>query len=97
MVSLVSVSSSIGDIGTFSPEGYKFNPSHLDQVGENRDNAREILYSYFQNVGKVSNANLIQNVYAFMKKENIDHSTLKWASSMPQSKINYSKFSLEYS
>ena len=68
MVSLVPVSSSIEDIGTFSPEGYKFDPSHLDQVGENRDNARETLYSYFQNVAKVSNANLIQNVYALMKK-----------------------------
>ena len=96
MVSLVPVSSSIGDIGTFSPEGYKFDPSHLDQGGENRDNVRENLYSYFQNVAKVSNANLIQNAYALMKKKNIDHSTLKWAPSMSQSKVNYSKFSLDY-
>ena len=32
-----------------------------------------------------------------MKKKGIDHSSLKWAPSMPQSKIDYSKFSLDYS
>ena len=97
MVSLVPVTSSVTDIGTFSPEGYKFDPSHLDQAGKNRDCARETLYSYFQNVAKVSNANLIQNVYALIKKKSIDHSTLKWDPSMSQSNVNYSKFSLDYS
>ena len=97
MVSLVPVTSSVEDIGQFSPEGYKLDPSHLDQIGKNLGNARETLYSYFQNVAKVSNANLIQNVYALIKKKNIDHSTLKWAPSMSQSKVNYSKFSLGYS
>ena len=97
MVSLVLVTSSVADIGTFSPEGYKFDPSHLDQAGKNRDCARETLYSYFQNVAKVFNANLIQNVYALIKKKKIDHSTLKWAPSMSQSKANYSKFSLDNS
>ena len=97
MVSLVPVTSSVSDIGTFSPEGYKFDPSHLAQGGKNRDCARETSYSYFQNVAKVSNANLIQNVYALIKKKNIDHSTLKLSPSMSQSKVNYSKFSLDYS
>ena len=97
MVSLVPVTSSVCDIGLFSPEGYVFDPSHLDQGAKNRECAKENLYSYFQNVAKVSNANLIQNVYALMKEKNIDHSTLNWAPSMSQSKVNYSKFSLEYS
>ena len=88
MVSLVPISSSIRDISAFSPEGYVFDPSDLGQDGKNRDCARETLYSYFQNIAKVSNANLIQNVYALMKKKNIGHSTLKWAPSMSQSKVN---------
>ena len=45
----------------------------------------------------VSNANLIQNIYALIKKKGIDHSSLKWAPSMPQGKIDYSKFELGYS
>ena len=77
--------------------GYEFDPSHLDQAGENCENTRETLYSYFQNVAKVSNANLIQNVYALIKKKNIDHASLKWAPSVPQAKVNYSKFSLSFS
>ena len=96
-VSSVPVTSSVGDIQHFSPEGYEFDPSHLDQTGESCENARETLYSHFQNVAKVSNANLIQNVYVLIKKKNIDHASLKWAPSMPQSKVNYSKFSLSFS
>ena len=97
MFSLVPVTSSISDISAFSPEDYFFDPSHLDQVGKNLECARETLYAYFKNFAKVSNSNLIQNVYALMKKKGIDHSSLKWAPSMPQSKVDYSKFSLTYS
>ena len=96
-VSLVHVTSSINDINEFSPEGYVFDPKHLDQSGKDCENARATLYSYCQNVCNVSNANLIQNVYALIKEKNIDHARLKWALSMPQAKVNYSKFSLSFS
>ena len=69
MVSLIPVTSTIGDISAFSPEGYRFNPKHLDQEGKNLECARETLYAYFKNVAKVSNSNLIQNCYALMKKK----------------------------
>ena len=96
MVSLVPVTSSIKDINAFSPEGYQFNPKHLDESGKNLEYARETLYSYFKNVAKVSNSNLIQNVYALMKKKSIPHSSVKWAKSLPQAKVDYSKFSLSH-
>ena len=69
MVSLIPVTSTIGDISVFSPEGYRFNPKHLDQKGKNLECARETLHAYFKNVAKVSNSNLIQNCYALMKKK----------------------------
>ena len=68
MVSLVPVTSTISEISAFSPEGYIFDPRHLDQAGKKLDYARETLYAYFKNVAKVSNSNLIQNTYALMKK-----------------------------
>ena len=68
MVPLVPVTSTISEISAFSTEGYIFDPSHLDEVGKNLECARETLYAYFKNVAKVSNSNLIQNVYALMKK-----------------------------
>ena len=69
MVSLVPVTSTISDISVSSPEGYKFDPSHLDQARKNLECARETLCAYFKNVAKVSNSNLIQNTYALMKKK----------------------------
>ena len=87
MVSLVTVTSTISDINAFSQvEGYEFNPKHLDESGKNLEYARETMYSYFKNVAKVSNSNLIQNVYALMKKKSIPHSSVKWAKSLPQAK-----------
>ena len=97
MISLIPVTSTIADISVFSPKGYRFNPKHLDQEGKNLECARETLYAYFKNVAKVSNSNLIQNCYALMKKKGIAHSSLKWAPSLPQSKFDYSKFSLDHS
>ena len=97
MVSLIPVTSSIADINAFSPDGYSFNPKHLDEAGKNLECARETLYSYFKNVAKVSNSNLIQNTYALMKKKGIAHSSLKWAPSLPQAKVDYSKFSHDHS
>ena len=76
MVSLIPVTSTIADISVFSPEGYRFNPKHLDQEGKNRECTRETLYAYFKNVAKVSNSNLIQNCYALMKKKS--HSTFEF-------------------
>ena len=96
MVSLVPATSSIKDISVFSTDGYQFNSKHLDESGKNLEYARETLYSYFKNVAKVSNSNLIQNVYALMKKKNISHSSIKWAKSLPQAKVDYSKFSLTH-
>ena len=96
-VYLTPVTSGISDFAQFSPGGYKFDPKHLDQAGDACDNARATLYSYFQNVCKVSNANLIQNVYALIKKKNIDHKSLKWGTSMPQAKVDYGGFNLGFS
>ena len=95
-VSLVPVTSRIAEIAKFAPENYDFNPLYLDQDGEACANARTTLYRYFHNVCKVSNANLIQNVYALIKEKKIDHASLKWGVSMPQSKVDYSKFSLGF-
>ena len=75
MLSLVLVTSAISEVSAFSPEGYIFDPSHLDQAGKNLECARETLYAYFKNVAKVSNSNLIQNTSALMKKKGIDHSS----------------------
>ena len=69
MVWLVPVTSTISEISAFFPEGYIFDPSHLDQAGTNLECARETFYAYFKNVAKVSNSSLIQNVYALMKKK----------------------------
>ena len=96
MVSLLPVTSSIADINAFSPDGYDFNPKHLDEVGKNQTYARETSYSFFKNVAKVSNSNLVQNVYALLKKKGIPHSSIKWAKSLPQAKVDYSQYSLTY-
>ena len=78
-VSLAPVTSAIADICKFAPECYEFDPIHLDQsmTGEACANAWLTLYRYFANVCKVSNADLMQNVYALIKDKSIDHSTLK--------------------
>ena len=88
-VSLIPVSCNIQELIKFSPEGYEFNPTHLDEF-EDRDvcvNARMTLYNFFKNACKVSNSNLIQNVYSLIKKKNIPYSSLKWGVSMPQAKV----------
>ena len=95
-MSLVPVTSPIKDISVFSPDRYQFNPKHLDESRKNLEYPRDTLYSYFKNVAKVSNSNLIQNIYALMKKKNISHSSIKWAKLLPQAKVDYSKFSLTH-
>ena len=93
-VSLITVSCNIQVLRNFAPEGYEFNPTHLDEF-EERDvcvNARMTLYNFFKNACKVSNSNLIQNVHALIKKKNIPYSSLKWGVSMPQVKVDYRKF-----
>ena len=45
MVSLIPVTSMISNISVFSPEGYKFDPSHLHQTGKNLEYARETLFA----------------------------------------------------
>ena len=97
-VSLVPVSSTIADFEKFAPEGYEFNPVHLNlsPSEESCTNARLTLYGYLANACKVSNANLMQNIYALMKDKNIDQKTLKWGASMPQSKVDYGKFSMGF-
>ena len=77
MVSLVPVTNTVEEIASFSPDGYSFNPKHLDEDGKNLEQARETLYSFLKNVAKVSNSNLIQNTYALTKKKGIPHSVLK--------------------
>ena len=43
MVSLLPVTSTVEDINAFSPNGYNFNPKHLDEDGKNQAYARETL------------------------------------------------------
>ena len=93
-MSLIPVSCNIQELRKFSTPGYEFNPRHLDEF-EERDvcvNARMTLYNFFKNACKVSNSNLIQNVHALIKKKNIPYSSLKWRVSMPQAKVDHSKF-----
>ena len=70
-VSLIPVSCNIQEVSKFAPEGYEFNPTHLDHYEEMDvcTNARMTLYNFFKNACKASNSNLIQNVHALIKKE----------------------------
>ena len=94
-VSLVPVTCTANDISKFSPQGYAFNPAHLDLDPETEDNARarEMLIEFFLNAARFSNSNLTQNVYALIKEKNIDQSSLQWAPSMAQSKVDMGRFS----
>ena len=94
MVSLTPVTCNISDINAFSPEEYNFNPKHLDEDGKNQKCARETLYSFFKNVAKVSNSNLVQNVHTLLKKKGIPHDSVKWAKSLSHAKADFSKFQL---
>ena len=95
-VSLTPVDCKLEKFADFSPEGYNFNPSHLQSSHPEYENAKATLYKFFENSIAVSNTNLIQNVYSLMKKKNIKYSDLKWGVSMPQSRIDNDKFSLGY-
>ena len=97
-VSLVPVTCTTDDISKFSSQGYVFNPAHLDLDSETDDNtrARETLIEFFHNAARFSNSNLTQNVYALIKEENIDQSSLQWAPSMAQSKVDMGKFSTTF-
>ena len=97
MVSLLPVTSTIEDINAFSPNGCNFNPKYLDEDGKNQAYARETLYSFFKNVAKVSNSNLVQNVYSLLKKKVIPHTSIKWAKSLPQAKIDHNQYRLTHS
>ena len=88
MVSLIPVTSSINDINAFSPDEYDLNPKHLDEDGKNQKCARETLYSF--------SFNLVQNVYSLLKKKGISHSSVKWAKSLPQAKVDLSQFYLTH-
>ena len=96
MVSLIPVTSSINDINAFSPDEYDFNPKHLDEDGKKQKCARETLYSFFKNAAKISNSNLVQSVYSLLKKKGISHSSVKWAKSLPQAKVDLSQFYLTH-
>ena len=93
-MSLIPVSCNIQELSESPPEGYEFNPTHLDHFEEMDvcTNARMTLYNFFKNACKVSNSNLIQNVHALIKKKNIPYYSLKWGVSMLQAKVDYSKF-----
>ena len=97
-VALVPVTCTSADISKFAPEGYEFNPSDLDKDAEEEAccSGRQTIYEFFKNAVKFSNSNLIQNVYALIKNKNIDQSTLKWASSMAQSKVDMGRFSTSF-
>ena len=86
-MSLIPVSCNIQELRKFSPEGYEFNPKNLDEFEE-----KDVCVNFFKNACIVSNSNLIQNVHALIKKKNIPYSSLKWGVSMPQAKVDYSKF-----
>ena len=91
---MTPVTCNISDINAFSPEEYNFNPKHLDKDGKNQKCARETLYSFFKNVAKVSNSNLVQNVHSLLKKKGISHDSVKWAKSLSHAKADFSKFHL---
>ena len=97
-IALVPVTCTSTDISKFAPEGYEFNPSDLDKDAEEEAccSARQTIYEFFKNAVTFSNSNLIQNVYALIKNKNIDQSTLKWASSMAQSKVDMGRFSTSF-
>ena len=97
-VALVPVTCTSADISKFAPEGYEFNASDLDRESEEEAcySARQTMYEFFKNAVKFSNSNLTQNVYALIKNKNIDQSTLKWASSMSQSKVDMGRFSTSF-
>ena len=97
-VYLAPVSCTLSDICKFSPEGYSFNPAHLDMHEETEEchSARQTVIEFFRNAVKFSNSNLIQNVYTLIKEKSIDHSALKWADSMPQIKVDMGRFSTSF-
>ena len=97
-VSLVPVTCTANYISKFSPQGYAFNPAHLDLDPETEDNAcaRETLIEFFHNAARFSNSNLTQNVYALIKEKSIDQSSLQWAPSMAQSKVDMGRFSTTF-
>ena len=97
-VYLVPVTCTLADTSKFSPEGYSFNPVDLDKDEETEEcsSARQTVIEFFRNAAKFSNSNFIQNVYALIKEKNIDHFTLKWAPSIPQSKVDMGRFSTSF-
>ena len=97
-VALVPVTCTSADISKFATEGYEFNPSDLDKDAEEEAccSARQTMYEFFKNAVKFFNSNLAQNVYTLIKSKNIDQSTLKWASSMAQSKVDMGRFSTSF-
>ena len=97
-VYLVPVTCSLADLSKFNPEGYQFNPADLDKDEESEEchGARNTMIEFFRNAVKLSNSNLIQNVYALIKDKNNEHSALKWAPSMAQSKVDVGRFSTSF-
>ena len=97
-VYLVPVTCGLADLSKFSPEGYQFNPADLDkdEKSEEYHGARNTMIEFFRNAVKFSNSNFVQDVYALIKDKNIEHSALKWASSMAQSKVDIGRFSTSF-
>ena len=94
-VSLIPVTCTLEDFNAYSPsEDYSFNPADLDgQVGNEKAGLeRKTVISWFHNASKFSNSNLMQNVFALIKDESLDQSTLEWAPSLPHSQADIEKF-----
>ena len=95
MVSLIPVTSTISDISVFLQKVIDL----ILNIWIRKEKILSVLEKLCTLTLKIlpNNSNLIQNCYALMKKEGIAHSSLKWAPFLPQSKVDYSKFSLDHS
>ena len=98
-VALVPITFTIEDLCKYSPrEDYTFNPAHLES-GVDKEKAflaTQTIEKWFHTAARMSNNNLRQNVLALIKKEGLNQEDLKWASSLPQSKVEKGKFALGF-
>ena len=98
-VALVPITFTLEDFNKFTPcEDYQFNPTDLDvEIGnEKAALASKTVEKWFHHAAKMSNNNLLQNVFALIKKEGLIQDELEWAPSLPQSKAEKGKFATSF-
>ena len=98
-VALVPITFNLEDFSKFSPrEDYQFNPADLDaEIGNERASlASKTVENWFHHAAKMSNNNMLQNVFALLKKEGLNQDELEWAPSLAQSMAEKGKFELVF-